>query len=173
METLQTVTGWYYIDIGTEIREAVLEALAPFMSEMRSAMAHLESNLTRISENVSRISTELEQVKRQTTLVVPGLVPHMNDIKREIDESTNSLAAEFQREISSLNLSIADRFLRQLKANELKMESVNSTMCRKVSEIESKSRNTVTRLRQNWLIYKLLFSFSCSTLQLMPWLTQL
>ena len=100
-------------------------------------MAHLESNLTRISENVSRISTELEQVKRQTTLVVPGLVPYMNDIKREIDESTNSLAAEFQREISSLNLSIADRFLRQLKANELKMESVNSTMCRKVSEIVS------------------------------------
>ena len=120
METLQTVTGWYYIDIGTEIREAVLEALAPFMSEMRSAMAHLESNLTRkmdsLGENVSRISTELEQVKRQTTLVVPGLVPYMNDIKRDIDESANHLAAEFQREISNLN----------------------RTMCRKVSEVVSR-----------------------------------
>ena len=102
METLQIVTGLYYIDIGTEIREAVLEALAPFMSEMRSAMDSL--------------STELEQVKRQTTLVVPGLVPYMNDIKRDIDESTNHLAAEFQREISNLN----------------------RTMCRKVSEIVSR-----------------------------------
>ena len=109
METLQTVTGLYYIDIGTEIREAVLEALAPFMSEMRSAMDSL-------SENVSRISTELEQVKRQTTLVVPGLVPYMNDIKRDIDESTNNLAAEFQREIYNLN----------------------RTMCRKVSEVVSR-----------------------------------
>ena len=109
METFQTVTGWYYIDIGTEIREAVLEALAPFMSEMRSAMDSL-------SENVSRISTELEQVKRQTMLVVPGLVPYMNDIKRDIDESTNNLAAEFQREISNLN----------------------RTMCRKVSEVVSR-----------------------------------
>ena len=90
------------IDIGTEIREAVLEALAPFMSEMRSAMDSL--------------STELEQVKRQTTLVVPGLVPYMNDIKRDIDESANNLAAEFQREISNLN----------------------RTMCRKVSEVVSR-----------------------------------
>ena len=109
METLQIVTGGYYIDIGTEIREAVLEALAPFMSEMRSAMDSL-------SENVSRISTELEQVKRQTTLVLPGLVPYMNDIKRDIDESANNLAAEFQREISNLN----------------------RTMCRKVSEVVSR-----------------------------------
>ena len=124
----------YYTDIGTEIREAILEALVPLMSEMRSVIAHLESNLTRkvdsLSENVSRISTELEQFKRQTTLVILGLVPYMNDIKREI-------AAEFQREISSLNVSIADRFLRQLKANELKIESVNSTVCTKVSEIVS------------------------------------
>ena len=124
----------YYTDIGTEIREAILEALVPLMSEIRSVIAHLESNLTRkvdsLSENVSRISTELEQFKRQTTLVILGLVPYMNDIKREI-------AVEFQREISSLNVSIADRFLKQLKANELKIESVNSTVCTKVSEIVS------------------------------------
>ena len=79
--------------LGGEIGGAVLEAMAPFMNEMRSRLDTVKNELSRIEGKVEGMNEELQENKQQTSAELVGLENIFNETIASLSEHIKSQLA--------------------------------------------------------------------------------
>ena len=108
--------------IVTDISEAVVAAIEPFMDEMRSRLDTIKNELTRIEEKVEAVNEDFEETKNQTTSDIVRLQNIFN-------ESLTSLSEQFWYKLASVDARIMDEHREmesQVKSNlSFELDKIN------------------------------------------------
>ena len=90
-----------YIFLGGAISAAVLEAMAPFINEMRSRLDTVKNELSRIEGKVEGMNEELQENKQQTSAELVGL----NNI---FNESIASLSEHIESQLAAVDARVME-----------------------------------------------------------------